>query len=324
MAKLKALGCALAAVLLATSTGTAFAAANQTYVSKRSGNDGNTANNCNIIQPCLTIAAALSVTNAGGSLQLVDGRFDESFTISTALTISAIDGAYIVGNGLSPVITVAAGAGDRVAIRNTVVAGGPTSVAGVQFTSGKSLTISGSRIQGASGTGINFVPSSPASGQTQLFLNDTQVVQSNGGNITIRPTADMNVGVRLVNVLTRNSGTWGLKLDGSGMTTAGNITADVVESIMSNNDTNGIIVTSDTGQGNVRLMIDHSHTIHNQAFGLVAVGAQSFVFVNKSTASFNQTGIGQLSGSIVASYQNNAVNFNTTQTSGTITSVPLR
>lgn len=67
-------------------------------------------------------------------------------------------------------------------------------------------------------------------------------------------------------------------------------------------------------------MIDRSTAQGNGAYGAVATGAQAFMIVSNSVLVHNGTGLAQLSGATVASTGNNTINFNTPNTSGTITS----
>ena len=71
-------------------------------------------------------------------------------------------------------------------------------------------------------------------------------------------------------------------------------------------------------------MIDHSTAENNGVYGAIATGAQAFMIVGGSTLMGNGTGLAQSSGATVASYGNNGINFNTTNTSGTITPIPQK
>ena len=80
------LACAIVALGF---TPTAHAAANRTFVSTL-GNDSNTSVNCSASAHCRTFSAALSVTNPGGEIVVVDSGGYGPVTINQAVTISAI------------------------------------------------------------------------------------------------------------------------------------------------------------------------------------------------------------------------------------------
>jgi len=102
---------------------------------------------------------------------------------------------------------------------------------------------------------------------------------------------------------------------GSGM-----IGVDVRNSVAKGNSSNGFLAVG-TGASPVHFMIDHSTAENNGVNGAVATGLQAFMIVTNSTLMRNGTGLSQQSGATVASTGNNTINFNTTNTSGTITPI---
>jgi len=116
-------------------------------------------------------------------------------------------------------------------------------------------------------------------------------------------------------------GPYGIKADNSDG--SGLIRVDVRNSVSKGNANNGYLAVG-TGANPIHFMIDHSTADNNGVYGAVATGAQAFMIVGSSTLMGNGTGLAQLSGATVASYGNNGVNFNTTNTSGTITPITLK
>jgi hypothetical protein len=70
-------------------------------------------------------------------------------------------------------------------------------------------------------------------------------------------------------------------------------------------------------------MIERSTASGNGAYGAVATGAQAFMIATYSTLIGNGTGLAQLSGATVASTATNTINFNATNTSGSILTTAL-
>jgi len=91
---------AVAALAALVFTAPAQANANRTFVSTN-GSDSNTSVNCSASANCRTFAAALSVTNSGGEVDVVDSGGYGAVTINQPVTISAI--------GVVASITVSAG-----------------------------------------------------------------------------------------------------------------------------------------------------------------------------------------------------------------------
>jgi hypothetical protein len=170
--------------------------------------------------------------------------------------------------------------------------------------------------------GLYFLPGTAASGgvPTELTVRNSTMGRNAGGNVLIKPTSSVAVAALFDNVL-MVEGTYGIKADNSGG--SGRIRVDVRNSVAKGNVNNGFLAVG-TGANPVHFMIDRSTADNNGAFGAVATGAQAFMIVGSSTLMGNGTGLAQQSGSTVASYGNNGINFNTTNTSGTITPIALK
>ena len=116
-------------------------------------------------------------------------------------------------------------------------------------------------------------------------------------------------------------GPYGIRADdtaGSGM-----IRVDVRNSVAKGNSSNGFLAVG-SGAGPIHFMIDHSTAENNGVNGAIATGAQAFMIVTNSTLMGNGTGLAQQSAATVASTGTNTINFNTTNTSGTITPIALK
>jgi hypothetical protein len=116
----------------------AHAASSRTYVSN-AGNDSNTASNCGHPAPCATFAAAYSVTSSGGEIVALDVAGYGPVTITGPVTLTGIDGALVnVATGTVG-ITISAGAGNVVILRNLKINGQGTgsSTTGIKLNTGK-------------------------------------------------------------------------------------------------------------------------------------------------------------------------------------------
>ena len=138
---------------------------------------GDDANPCSRTAPCKTFAGAISKTAAGGEIDALDPGGFGAVTITKAITIDGggqISSILVSGtNG----ITVNAGVGDDVIIRNLSINGVGSGLDGIRFNSGKSLRVQNVRIDRFS---ANCVGIQPSNSGTKILVIDS--VLSNCGN----------------------------------------------------------------------------------------------------------------------------------------------
>jgi len=290
---------------------------------------GSDANDCiTVSTPCRSIGIALTKTGARGVINVLPGRYP-SFVVDKAVEIIADQGmAEIVGDSTSPGfgfvagIYVNAGAGDVVHIRGMIINQLGVFWAGINFASGAALHLENCTLVGtdvSAPAALHFAPTAAASGgvPTELSVRNSTIRNSPAGNVLIKPSAGVAVAALFDNVLMAE-GLYGIRADntaGSGM-----IRVDVRNSVAKGNSNNGFLAVG-TGASPIHFMIDHSAAENNGVNGAIATGAQAFMIVGGSTLMGNGTGLAQSSGATVASYGNNGINFNTTNTSGTITPI---
>src|SRR5215813_5880086 len=109
----------IAAALL-TVAGQAHAQANRTFVS----GSGSDANSCSLAAPCRSFAGAITKTNAGGEIVVLDSAGYGAVTITKSISINAPDGieggvTATSGDG----ITVSVGFSDVVTLRGLTLVG---------------------------------------------------------------------------------------------------------------------------------------------------------------------------------------------------------
>ncbi len=164
--------CVLSTALLVGLSSGACAAA-RTFVAT-GGSDGNTAVNCSRAAPCRSFASALTVTNAGGEIIVLDSGGYGPVTIDKSVSIIAPEGIYAgisvpSGNG----ITIATG-GIHVVLRGLDInSDGADADYGIAMTSAQgTLLVENCRISG-------FSKASPH--RAGLFVNafaEVRVVRS--------------------------------------------------------------------------------------------------------------------------------------------------
>jgi hypothetical protein len=297
----------------ATSVSAAFSGsgtpqATQTWVSAASGSDSNP---CTRTAPCLTFAAALAQTAAGGEIDVIDPGDFGAVTITKAISIFADpegEGGAAVAPGTSGIV-ISAGAGDAINLRGLTFDGlGATGMSGIVFNSGARLHIQTCVFQGFATAGIVFAPGVGSAGAAQLSIDDTTIV----GNVTgiwIKPTGGIAADVALDKVDIDNNNGDGLQVDGSGG--SGTINVAIADSSASFNASNGIDALS--GPGNATVSIMRVVASANGVAGIAAnqtSGGIASVTVGDSVLYGNPIAAQATGGAGLLSYSNNQVTGN--------------
>jgi hypothetical protein len=162
--------------LLAVATG-AFAQATRTWVS----GVGSDANPCSRTAPCQTFAKAISVTLAGGEIDVLDPGGFGALTITKAVTI---DGggqvASVLASGTNGIV-IQAGTSDVVTLRrlqiNGIAGTGTGGIDGVQVLQASQVNIEDSVIFGFTTDGVQVVSSGPS-----IYVNIVNSTIENNGH----------------------------------------------------------------------------------------------------------------------------------------------
>ena len=153
----------------------------RTFV-RSNGSDGNTASNCPISNPCRGIAAALTVTQAGGEIVILDTAGYGVATINQAVTITAAPGVigFIQVPNSTSGLVVNPGAGNTVVLRNLSFNGsGATNTTGITQSSGRLIVENSSFVQLTNG--INVVNSKADVIDCNFWSNGTAVRAEGAG-----------------------------------------------------------------------------------------------------------------------------------------------
>jgi hypothetical protein len=253
----------------------------RTYVSG-SGSDNNP---CTPTQPCATFQAALALTQAGGEIFVLNSADYGPVTINKALTITSVGAVagILATNGAA--IMINAGTNDVVNLRGLGLDGANSGIVGIQFTSGKALTIQNSSVRNFSNSGILFVPS----GSSMLSVIDTTVMNANNG-IAIAG------GSGALTRVTVSGNNVGILASGSGVSLA-------VTDTVANNNSYGIAAISSA------MMVSNS-TMSGNSVGITAQQAGAIVRIGQSSITGNGTGWLATDGGQVQSYGDNKVGGN--------------
>ena len=283
----------------------------QTFVSATLGSD---ANPCTRISPCLTFAAALAQTTAGGEIDTIDPGDFGPVTITKAITIfgNAVGGASVGGTTPSPGtsgIVISAGANDVINLGGLIFDGvNASGTSGVVFLSGARLNISECVFQGFTTSGMTLSPGAGSASTTLLVVQKTTIL-NNATGLLIQPTSAIaaHVALRWLHI-DSNTGE-GLRVDGTGG--SGAINVAIADSTASLNAGNGIDAVS--GPGNTTMDIMRVVAASNGSAGIQSnqtSGGTASVTVGSSMLRSNAVGIQATGGAGLLSYGNNQVTGN--------------
>jgi hypothetical protein len=291
---------ALGSFLFVALFASASLAQQRTFVSGL-GNDGNP---CNRAAPCRTFTQALSLTNPGGEVVVLDSAGYGAFAITQSVTVQAPPGVYagisvFSGDGIS----INAGGTDTVILRGLTVNDQGSSGAGIDFSTGGMLHVESCVVSGfGTSSGIS------CHGGGKMEVKDS-IVRGNGTGISVfglsavavdhvRLEANQNSGLVAqdgARVSIENSVASSNEFGLSALSSSASAAELTIEScVVSNNAINGITARSDsTGVATVRL--------------------------SGSTVTENGIGLSKFAGpALLLSRGNNTVEGNITNTAGTI------
>jgi parallel beta helix pectate lyase-like protein len=260
---------------------------------------GNDANPGSITSPKRSFASALTVTDPGGEIIVLDSAGYGPVTINKSVSIISPTGVYAgitatSGDG----VDVSIGSSDTVVLRGLTITGAGGS-SGINFTAGGTLHVEECVIGGFSTDGILANGGAGA----QLFVKDT-ICRKNGDGIDIIAGKGSLDHVRI-----EANTSHGLFVN--------NARASIANSVASGNTFVGLL-----GSSSAELSIE-SCLVANNNTGISASGTagETTVRVSNSTVTDNPLAGISVSAATLESRSNNTVRGNGTNVSGTITPI---
>ena len=282
------------------------------------GDDGNP---CTRTSPCLTFAAALSKTIAGGAINCLGPGDFGPLLITKSITISCEAGTAGVSANSATLkntgIIISTRSTDIVYLRGLdIVGNADTSVAGITFGGAFGgagvLHVEHCAIYGFNeniAAGINFAPTGPS----KLFVSDSFIADNGaalvGAGILIRPTGSAGVNAVLNQVHVENN-SLGIKVDSTGAT--GTVNLRVIDSIAAGKIKSNLAAFTTNGKGTANVMINRS-SLSASNVGLRSDGPTTTVRIGSSVIFGNVTGAVSANGGTLVSYGNNQYDGNTMQ-----------
>jgi hypothetical protein len=299
---------------------------------------GSDSSPCSRTAPCRTFAQAISQTNSGGEVIVLDSAGYGAFSITKPVSIISPPGVYagisvFSGDG----IDINAGASDTVILRGLTVNNQGSEGAGIVFHTGGALRVENCVINGfstlnANAGGLRFLGSGsldvkdsimrgnrhgillqPSSGTAQATIDEVRLESGQVGLVAAEGS--------VVNV--RNSVASANSDDGFDVVsfTAGSVRLSLEGCIVSNNANDGIFALPGS-TGAVEVNAERCVVSGNLQAGIVAQGGSTgvaTVTLSNSIVTGNGVGIENAgSPAVILSRGNNTVEANTSNTSGTI------
>ena len=119
---------------------------------------GDDINPCSRTAPCKTFAGAISKTAVGGSIRALDPGGFGTVTINKSVTIEGVPGATHIISANTNGINVNVTGSTVVVLRNLIIEGVGTGLAGVLVSGGGTVVVDNVSVQHVTGAGIDVAP----------------------------------------------------------------------------------------------------------------------------------------------------------------------
>jgi len=277
-------------LLVALSVPTWAATAQRTFVAST----GTDANPCSIVQPCRGFAHAITQTNVGGEVIVVDSAGYGPVSIAKSITLAAPSGVYAGVSVTSGSGITVSGAGIAVTLRGLTI-NGQGGINGITFSQGSRLNVEDCEIAGFSANGIAITAP-----RSIVTIRNTGARNNGGSGVSISATASIQAsldGVRLV-----NNGLNGLYATGPASIT---IVSSIVEG-------NGIGLHADAANIFITLIIASHNKIMRNTTGVQANATMAMgqVFLDSNLLARNGTAVSVDFESSGYTYQNSIYTAN--------------
>jgi hypothetical protein len=267
--RMKTIASIAAAVVFAAS---AHAQSNRTFVSGL----GSDASLCSLSAPCRSFAHALTLTNAGGEITVLDPAGYGPVTINKAISIvnDGVGEAGVTTSVAGDAITISVGTNDVVNLRGLTLVGGGVGTNGISFTSGGTLSIQRSVVRGFANNGIFVTSAAPT-----VSISDTVFTGNAASGVYFAPIGPGSLMVERVEA--SGHGSYAFVVSGDNAASSDTITSTFADCVVYRNSL-GFLVDGLAGTAKPQTAIVNCKIASNFNEGL---------FVSGATASIAQTTI---------------------------------
>jgi hypothetical protein len=265
---------------------------------------------CSFSAPCQSLNFAYNAVLPGGEITMIDNAGYEPLTINKALTITSPAGveAGITTPPGGTAITISAGPNDVVVLRGLTIDGGGTGNVGIQFDTGKLLSVESCVVRNFS-SGLSVGNNGTVS--LELTVSNSYFNDNSTNGIVLAPNGSGVIFASIDRTVLSGNGFAGLNVIGQSGTSV--VRAAVTDSVAANNlngsNGTGFLVQSAPNQAAASLTVTHSSANGNN-FGISAFGTNAALLVGQSTVTDNITGYSASSNGFIYSYGDNYIDTN--------------
>jgi hypothetical protein len=266
---------------------------------------GDDLNPCSRTAPCKTFAGAISKTSTGGEINCLDPNGAGAVTITKSISIVCdyTEGG-ILAAGTNGII-VNAPANSIVTLKGLDIECFGTGINGIEMINvGVKLHIH--KVQVRNCRGANGILIAPSSGLANVTVADSYITDNGAGisnaGLLVKPTAGAGVNVSVSNVKFEGN-TQAVFGDGTGGGGASNIGVD--KSVLSNNSSNGIAISSSGAVFSA--VVTASMISANGGTGATVAGSGGRLRLGGNTIIHNVTGVSNIGGTLQSFKENDIV-----------------
>jgi hypothetical protein len=297
---------------------------------------------------------ALAVSNAGGTVTILDGGTFGPVVLTQAVTINGppsehaqiiadpsaqagcvnnIAGACSANHGYA--VEIAAGAADVVKLSNlSLQMGSSGGIGALKLTSGGQTEITNDIFRGDSAATTPIILMAPNASSTlsEVYFSNSDIginnaSDGNAGAVLVQPVGTNSLKLHFNHVEVHNA-SYGIRTDGSQLTSPSpSVASFISESEFFSFPNAAVNAFSTSGTGTVNAVFDFTRIL-NAGVALKANGPQSFVILTNNTVGGNTVGVQQQNGATVLTSHNSTITgngpSNNQNVSGTITQAPLQ
>ena len=212
-------------------------------------------------------------------------------------------------------IIINGGTTDAVSLRGLSIEGGGVGQKGIQFNTGASLTVDNCVIRHMTNNGIDFLSTTATSA---LTLSNSPVADNGGSGIFLFPTGSATAVFNRVEA--NNNAGHGIAVDGAFSAGTDTINATVSDSVAAGNVGVGFLSETLSSNAPTSLTVFHSVAANNGT-GVQALNSGATLRIANSTLTGNTHGWQVISSGVVASYGDNYIDGNGSNTGG-LTLIP--
>ena len=278
----------------------ALAQANRTWVS----GSGDDMNQCTRSAPCKTFAVALGKTNTNGEIDCIDAGDYGKVNIQKGIVIDCRGSLGGVQATVSAYAFSVNAPGAVVVLRNLVIDGVGSGLAGIHITAAAAVDVEDVTIRAMTNSGIEFVPST-GMGASQLALVRVTSRDNAQHGLLVSPTPGFQANVTIFDSTFAANTLTGMRVNDFGF-------AAVTNTVFSGNGTHGVAVVASTGMGPPKVSLDRVTTSTNANGGVLASGSGAAIYLSNVLSTGNAYGLyPAIGGGAYVSFGNNRTTGNT-------------